>query len=93
LYGGILLNKKSFFLTVDCNFTDWSSWGACDKTCGRGLQERSRQPGNPPPQYGGKECEGPVVEVQECTANVPCRKLNENCVVILNYSFRERKIP
>lgn len=52
-----------------CQVSDWSAWGACDKTCGGGKQTRTRtvkqQPGN-----GGKACasleESQACNMQEC---------------------------
>ncbi|XP_022796325.1 A disintegrin and metalloproteinase with thrombospondin motifs adt-1-like [Stylophora pistillata] len=54
--------------SIDGNYTEWSEWPECSATCGGGLQNRTRNCTNPPPQYGGKECEGlgPAVETQSC---------------------------
>ncbi|XP_061450757.1 A disintegrin and metalloproteinase with thrombospondin motifs 7 isoform X2 [Rhineura floridana] len=36
----------------------WSSWGACSRTCGAGVQNAERQCNSPTPKYGGKYCLG-----------------------------------
>jgi len=65
----------------DCN-TDscpvngqWSAWGeysACTKTCGGGLQTRTRTCTNPAPSGGGSQCSGLASESKECmTSSCP----------------------
>ncbi|XP_020625289.1 coadhesin-like [Orbicella faveolata] len=58
---------------IDGNYTEWSAWSECNVTCDGGLQTRTRQCTNPPPQYGGKDCEelGPTNATQECNTH-PC---------------------
>lgn len=50
---------------VDCLFAEWSDWSPCSKTCGGGERRRSREI-SILPQYGGRNCEGPSIELQEC---------------------------
>ena len=52
-------------------YTAWTEFSACDKTCGGGLQRRTRSCSNPAPANGGKQCEGPSEETQACNAT-PC---------------------
>lgn len=56
---------------VDGGFTNWGNFGDCDKSCGSGVKRRTRTCSNPPPAHGGKNCEGPVDEVEECNT-APC---------------------
>ena len=56
---------------VDGGFSEWTAYGACDKTCGPGVKRRTRTCTNPAPAHGGKNCEGAVDEVQECN-DKPC---------------------
>ncbi|XP_020625288.1 coadhesin-like [Orbicella faveolata] len=60
---------------IDGNYTEWSEWTDCSITCGGGSQSRSRKCTNPPPQYGGKNCDelGPTNQTQECNPD-PCRE-------------------
>lgn len=56
---------------VDGGFTNWGNFGDCDKSCGSGVKRRTRTCSNPLPAHGGKNCEGPVDEVEECNT-APC---------------------
>ena len=60
------------FKIVDGKFGAWTNWTDCSKTCGGGLQERTRECNNPPPSGGGKDCVGDRVETQAC-ANDLCK--------------------
>lgn len=50
------------------NFTDWSTWSSCSRSCGAGVKERSRDCTSPAPQYGGKNCSafGAAKETVHC---------------------------
>ncbi|XP_031569460.1 uncharacterized protein LOC116303960 [Actinia tenebrosa] len=54
---------------VDGNWSDWGPYGDCSKTCGSGVQTRSRTCTNPKPQGGGKDCEGLAVSSQACNTH------------------------
>ena len=41
---------------VDGGYTNWTTWGECNATCGGGFQNRSRSCTNPPPNHGGHNC-------------------------------------
>ena len=56
----MFLNPNS----VDGIYTEWSEWGACSKTCGRGNMERNRTCVGP--FHGGRDCEGPDSEPAYC---------------------------
>lgn len=57
---------------VDGAWSGWSFWTDCDATCDSGVRERWRQCTDPAPQFGGKSCEGPQLEIIDCNANIPC---------------------
>ena len=40
---------------MNCNYSDWSQWTACDKPCGGGSQTRSRE-ATRQAWYGGVKC-------------------------------------
>ncbi|CAD7963524.1 unnamed protein product [Amoebophrya sp. A25] len=61
--------------TKNCEWKEWSEWGACACT---GLRQRNREV----KQHAtgkGKPCEGPVVESKACTPD--CRKDPIDCIV------------
>lgn len=57
---------------IDGYWTLWSQWTNCDAACGIGIRERVRQCANPAPNYGGRPCDGPALEVIECDSQIPC---------------------
>ncbi|XP_067825529.1 hemicentin-1-like [Heptranchias perlo] len=65
--------KKCAFIPcpVDGQWTVWNSWSRCSASCGGGVHQRSRSCFDPPPQYGGRLCEGSDVDVELCNIE-PC---------------------
>ena len=57
--------------SVDGGFTEWSEWSTCSQVGGEPAAGdclcRSRTCTNPKPIYGGAKCDGPNVEVANCT--------------------------
>lgn len=69
-------NPNIFYLNVlsgriDGNWSRWTLYTQCTKTCGGGTQHRTRTCTNPPFANGGKKCQGDSVEVLAC-GTVPC---------------------
>ncbi|OXB77672.1 UNVERIFIED_CONTAM: hypothetical protein H355_002981, partial [Colinus virginianus] len=58
---------------VDGDWSVWSQWSMCSRTCGTGVRFRQRKCDNPPPGPGGKNCRGASVEHTVCE-NLPCPK-------------------
>lgn len=56
---------------VDGRWSLWKPWGPCSLTCAGGVQRRTRTCSNPPPKYGGKNCEGNDLQTQSCN-RAPC---------------------
>ncbi|XP_043342030.1 hemicentin-1 isoform X3 [Cervus canadensis] len=56
---------------VDGNWSEWSSWEECTRSCGRGNRTRTRTCNNPSVQHGGRPCEGIAVETIMCNIR-PC---------------------
>ncbi|XP_056893820.1 hemicentin-1 isoform X2 [Takifugu flavidus] len=52
---------------VDGNWSEWSVWEECSRTCGQGNRTRVRTCSDPPAQHGGRLCEGKAVEVIMCS--------------------------
>ncbi|KAK7922824.1 hypothetical protein WMY93_009726 [Mugilogobius chulae] len=55
----------------DGNWGSWSEFGQCSRTCGGGVQFRTRDCDNPRPANGGRTCVGATYQFQMCN--------NEEC--------------
>ena len=42
----------------------------CSKSCGSGMQSRSRQCNNPAPAHGGKMCQGQSKQTRQCNSQI-----------------------
>ncbi|KAK2575571.1 hypothetical protein KPH14_011286 [Odynerus spinipes] len=67
-----------FYNPRNGGWSGWSSWGKCSRSCGVGVQCRSRACNNPRPAYGGKYCAGPsddckICESPKCPTSVDLR--------------------
>ena len=60
-----------YFFAVDGGFTPYSNYSVCTKTCGTGVQTRTRSCSNPLPLFGGRNCSGTYVESRKCNTQ-PC---------------------
>ncbi|XP_057304151.1 uncharacterized protein LOC130641387 isoform X2 [Hydractinia symbiolongicarpus] len=58
---------------VDCGWSVWSIWTNCMVTCGEGTRTRQRNANNPAAAFGGKQCVGDDMEVQNCTSPLLCK--------------------
>ncbi|KAF5918590.1 hypothetical protein HPG69_005025, partial [Diceros bicornis minor] len=56
---------------VHGQWSAWSKWSECSRTCGGGVTYQERHCNNPKPQYGGKFCPGSSRIYQLCNIN-PC---------------------
>ncbi|XP_066283319.1 cartilage intermediate layer protein 1-like [Branchiostoma lanceolatum] len=54
-------------ITTDGGWTTWAVWGACDVTCGGGVQRRTRTCSNPAPEGAGRDCAGKDAQVRACS--------------------------
>lgn len=66
-------NCNSFPCPIDGNYSLWSNFSVCSKSCGNGTMERRRNCSSPTPRHGGKDCSllGPAKEVRDCNL-FPC---------------------
>ncbi|XP_020781472.1 properdin [Boleophthalmus pectinirostris] len=56
---------------VDGGWGPWLDPGPCSVPCGEGLQLSRRSCDQPPPQYGGRYCEGPSTRSSVCSSPCP----------------------
>ncbi|KAI3351216.1 hypothetical protein L3Q82_005769 [Scortum barcoo] len=53
----------------DGNWGSWSEFGQCSRTCGGGVQFRTRDCDSPRPANGGRTCVGATYQFQMCNTN------------------------
>ena len=63
--------QYSIYILVDGQWSGFGDWGECSVPCGGGIMPRRRTCDNPPPAYGGANCEGDDAEIQDCNID-PC---------------------
>ena len=64
---------SSGLIIVDGIWSSWSAWTACSKTCGKGIQTRTRICDNPKPANNGTFCLGDGVQEQICNTSIACQ--------------------
>ena len=66
----LLIFQSSLIAVVHGNWGSWGKWSSCVKNCG-GIETRTRLRYciNPPPEHGGRPCEGYGYEKEQC----PCK--------------------
>ncbi|XP_029059113.1 semaphorin-5B-like isoform X1 [Monodon monoceros] len=52
------------------NWSPWSGWGMCSRTCNGGQMRRYRTCDNPRPSNGGRACGGPDSQIQRCNTDI-----------------------
>ena len=58
-------NAYVTIVLVDCQWSSWSRWSACSRTCGTGTREKSRQVLTSA-KNGGDSCQGPSRQTERC---------------------------
>ena len=76
---------------IDCQWSKFSEWTDCDKTCGGGFQYRERSI-KLLARKGGKPCKGEAREKRKCNNRKCARKLTSKLILqLLNKPFRTEK--
>ncbi|XP_032094423.1 A disintegrin and metalloproteinase with thrombospondin motifs 13 isoform X1 [Thamnophis elegans] len=68
---------------VHGQWSSWTSFTSCSRSCGGGIRSRQRQCNNPRPAFGGQPCQGEALEPEICHLQ-PCLKsqmdfMDEQC--------------
>lgn len=68
---GVNVNRRKKEIPVHGGYSRWSSWTRCTKSCGGGIQQRTRRCNNPRPENGGRDCSvlGPAREERSCNTH------------------------
>ena len=72
--------KFSFKFSENCKWSSWGAWGACSKTCGKGLKLRSRKVAEQA-KYGGGRCYGSHTTRRSCLVTY-CPGIKRKCKVV-----------
>lgn len=64
-YHGECVFKKKL-LPINGLWSKWGDYDECSRTCGGGVQKKSRECNNPSPQHGGNYCTGDRVRYRSC---------------------------
>ncbi|XP_028514725.1 proprotein convertase subtilisin/kexin type 6, partial [Exaiptasia diaphana] len=69
-------NTQMCRVPVDGQYSGWSAWSQCTKSCGGGTRERTRTCTNPSPKNGGKNCKelGPSEDKGSCNTHA-CQRV------------------
>lgn len=63
--GQVNQGRSCGFEPVNCVMSDWTTWNACDRTCGEAQQQRQRQIAVFP-KNGGRACPDELMQTQGC---------------------------
>ncbi|XP_036432693.1 thrombospondin type-1 domain-containing protein 7B [Colossoma macropomum] len=76
---------------LDCVVSDFSSWSGCSRTCGTGLQHRTRQV-LAAPMYGGSGCPN-LTQTRPCSHQLPCLDEGEHRYSLRVGPWSECRLP
>lgn len=67
-----------FCIVAHGNWSPWSGWGICSRSCGGGQMRRYRTCDNPRPSHGGRACGGSDSQIQRCNTDMCPGKLPDS---------------
>ncbi|EGV99559.1 Hemicentin-1 [Cricetulus griseus] len=67
---GSVLVRVPVIVQAHGNWSPWSGWGTCSRTCNGGQMRRYRTCDNPRPSNGGRACGGPDTQIQRCNTDM-----------------------
>ncbi|XP_077596400.1 A disintegrin and metalloproteinase with thrombospondin motifs 2-like [Stigmatopora nigra] len=76
-FKGFCITLTANLLRQDGGWSPWSNYTSCSRTCGGGIQIRSRKCNNPPPANGGRTCFGNSFEFQLCNQQHKCPPMTD----------------
>lgn len=64
---------NTHFCPIHGNYSEWTNFTTCSKSCANGILFRRRNCNNPVPQHGGRNCShlGPAIDIRQCNV-FPC---------------------
>lgn len=68
-----------FYIVAHGNWSPWSGWGICSRSCNGGQMRRYRTCDNPRPSNGGRACGGPDSQIQKCNTDMCPGELPDSC--------------
>ncbi|XP_031561607.1 A disintegrin and metalloproteinase with thrombospondin motifs 7-like isoform X2 [Actinia tenebrosa] len=74
----------------DGDWTDWSGWSKCSRSCGSGVMAMQRKCNNPRPLNGGRYCIGEEKRYKLCNIQ-PCPKGSQDFRVVQCSSYNNTK--
>lgn len=79
LVQGKTVRNKNCVFSLDRNggLSLWGAWGSCSKSCGGGVQTRTRACDNPTRKGFGADCVGALSMNQACNQQLCPRKLSK----------------
>lgn len=98
-----LFHVKLLHVAAHGNWSPWSGWGTCSRTCNGGQMRRYRTCDNPRPSNGGRACGGADTQIQRCNTDMcPGELLNSSrwdeqtfrlVILVVTQSLADQECP
>lgn len=67
--GECVSSERENLQPVDGQWSEWSSYGECSRTCGGGIKRKYRECNKPAPKNGGNYCIGERIRYRSCATH------------------------